>query len=338
MLVIAGLLIYSVEIARNNLIEILFILFIVRRAMMYALNSQRAFQDFLRVSGSVREFRRLSEELLNREEPVDDAGNYPDFNRPITLTNVSFEYEGSEKVLDNVSLTIPPNSMVAFVGASGAGKSTLVTMLTGLLRPTSGEIAIGEVPYDRLNQRRVRESIGYVTQESVVFNDTVHNNIALWDSSADSRDRVEAAARAANMSEFIESLPEGYDSFLGDNGINISGGQRQRISIARELYKDASLLIFDEATSALDTESELEVQNSIDGLRGDKTIILIAHRLSTVKNCDIIFVLKDGRVIEQGAYDTLYSHNGEFTQMVSQQALAASIHQNGHDEYTYSYR
>ena len=138
MLIIAGLLIYSVEIARNSLIEILFILFIVRRAMVYALNAQRSFQEFLRFSGSVREFRRLSEELSEREEPVDTSGATPNFDQPITFANVSFEYEGSEKVLDDVSLTIPPNSMVAFVGASGAGKSTLVTMLTGLLQTYHG--------------------------------------------------------------------------------------------------------------------------------------------------------------------------------------------------------
>ena len=240
MLIIAGLLIYSVEIARNNLLEILFILFIVRRAMVYALNAQRSFQDFLRFSGSVRNFQILSEELATREEPATDSGTPPNFNQPIVLTNISFEYEGSQKVLDNVSLTIPPNSMVAFVGASGTGKSTLVTMLTGLLRPTSGEIAIGGTPYDKLNQRKLREGIGYVTQESVIFNDTIHNNIALWSSDSDSRAKVQAAARAAGASDFIESLPEGYDSLLGDNGINISGGQRQRISIARELYKDTT--------------------------------------------------------------------------------------------------
>ena len=255
MLIIAGLLIYSVEIARNSLIEILFILFIVRRAMVYALNAQRSFQEFLRYSGSVRNFQMLSQELAEREESVNDSGTEPNFDRPITLTNVSFEYEGSQKVLDNVSLTIPSNSMVAFVGASGAGKSTLVTMLTGLLRPTSGEVAIGGIPYNKINQRKLREGIGYVTQESVIFNDTVHNNIALWSTDSDSRAKVQAAARAAGASGFIESLPDGYDSLLGDNGINISGGQRQRISIARELYKDTSLFIFDEATSALDTEA-----------------------------------------------------------------------------------
>ncbi len=333
MLIIAGLLIYSVEIARNNLLEILFILFIVRRAMVYALTAQRSFQEFLRFSGSILNFQTLSRELVTREEPATDSGTSPDFNQPITLANVSFEYEGSDKVLDNVSLTIPPNSMVAFVGASGAGKSTLVTMLTGLLKPTSGQVSIGGVPYDDLAHRKLREGIGYVTQESVIFNDTVHNNISLWSPEDQSRDKVRDAARAARVSDFIDSLSDGYESLLGDNGINISGGQRQRISIARELYKDTGLLIFDEATSALDTESEIEVQNSIDALRGDKTVILIAHRLSTVRNCDVIFVLRDGRIVEQGAYDYLYDLEGEFTHMVNRQTLMSDAPQNGREEY-----
>ncbi len=332
MLIIAGLLLYSVEIARNSLIEILFILFIVRRAMVSALNAQRSFQAFLRFSGSVRNFQTLSRELDESVEPVTESGATPDFSQPITFTDVSFEYEGSGKVLDGVSLTIPPNGMIAFVGASGAGKSTVATMLTGLLTPTSGQIDIGNVPYKSLNRRKLREGIGYVTQESVIFNDTIHNNIALWSAGDDSRNRVRATARAAGASDFIERLPDGYDSPLGDNGINISGGQRQRISIARELYKDASLLIFDEATSALDTESETEVQKSIDALRGDKTIIMIAHRLSTIKNCDMIYVLKDGRVVERGPYDALLEQNGEFSQMVERQALASDNARNEQQE------
>ena len=329
MIIIAGLLIYSVEIARNSLIEILFILFIVRRAMVYALNAQRLFQEFLRFSGSIRNFRMLSQELTQRRETINISGATPDFRQSLTLKDVCFQYDTSERVLDKVSLTIPSNSTVALVGASGSGKSTLATMLTGLLRPTSGEVSIGGVTYNKINQRKLREGIGYVTQESVILNDTVHNNIALWASDAGFSDKVRSAARAAGASGFIESLPESYDSLLGDNGINISGGQRQRISIARELYKDASILIFDEATSALDTESETQVQRSIDALHGDKTIVLIAHRLSTIRNCDTIFVLKEGCVVEQGAYDALYDLGGEFTQMVERQALASNIPHNG---------
>ena len=169
----------------------------------------------------------------------------------------------------------------------------------------------------------MREGIGYVTQESLIFNDTVHNNVSLWDDDCSSLKKVKPAATTAHAAEFIEDLPHAYETLLGDNGMKISGGQRQRVSIARELYKDARVLIFDEGTSALDTESETIIQQNIDELRGNTTLILIAHRLSTVRNCDMIFVLDEGRVFEEGTYDYLYAMRGRFTQMVDQQAAVA---------------
>ena len=194
-------------------------------------------------------------------------------------------------------------------------------LLTGILRPTSGEISIGGTPYDRIDQRELREGIGYVTQETPIFNDTVRNNVTLWDHNGASEPEVKAAARAARASDFIESFPDGYGAPLGDNGMKISGGQRQRVSIARELYKNASLLIFDEATSSLDTETERAIQEEIDQMKGSVTIIVIAHRLSTVKNSDMIFVLQNGKVVEQGTYDYLYNLSGEFTRMVNRQTV-----------------
>ena len=234
---------------------------------------------------------------------------------------MSFAYGSSAPVLEDVTLAILPGSKVAIVGASGSGKTTLATLMTGILRPTSGEVSIGGVPYDRIDQAELRRKIGYVTQENVIFNDTVLNNVNLWDEGSHSANGVGAAARSADAWGFIEDLPDGYDTLLGDNGIRISGGQRQRISIARELYKNARLLIFDEGTSALDTESERIIQKNIDGLRGDITILLIAHRLSTVRNSDMIFVLEQGRVVEQGTYDYLYALEGRFALMVDRQAL-----------------
>ena len=301
--------------------EMVFVLVILRRTLTFAQNTQRSFQRFLDFSGSVRLFRGLDEELSVNAE-VFEAADPPDFDQPIRLDNVSFGYDGSAPVLDGISLVIPPRRKVAFVGASGAGKTTLATMLTGILRPTSGVISIGGVPYSRIDQRRLREGIGYVTQESVIFNDTVRNNVSLWDEDGISIDRVVPAAGAAHVSEFIEDLRNGYDTLLGDNGMKISGGQRQRVSIARELYKNARVLIFDEGTSSLDTEAEMIIQNNIDGLRNDTTLVLIAHRLSTVRNSDMIFVLDGGRVVEQGTYDYLYAIGGRFTEMVDQQALS----------------
>lgn len=160
-----------------------------------------------------------------------------------------------------------------------------------------------------------------MTQEAVIFNDTVLNNISLWDGpSSDSASRE--ASRKSSADKFIENLPAGYQTLLGDNGINISGGQRQRISIARELYKDAPILLLDEATSALDSETEYFIQESIRQCHGEKTIIAVAHRLSTIKNCDCIFVLEKGEITEYGTYDELYNKNGRFRQMVDRQSLS----------------
>ena len=276
-------------------------------------------------SGSVRLFERLDDELSENEEVFEPDSATPDFDLPIRLDNVSFGYDGSPPVLEGVTLVIPPKCKVAFVGASGAGKTTLATMLTGILRPTSGVISIGCVPYSQIDQGKLRKGIGYVTQESLIFNDTVTNNVSLWDEDTTSSEKVKPAATTAHAADFIEELPRTYDALLGDNGMKISGGQRQRVSIARELYKGARVLIFDEGTSALDTESEQIIQQNIDELRDSTTLILIAHRLSTVRNSDMIFVFENGRVIEQGTYEYLYAIGGRFADMVHQQALSNSI-------------
>ena len=318
-LLIVALLLYYVEVVGTAFVEMVFVLVILRRTVTFAQNTQRSFQQFLDFSGSVRLFRSLSDELSENTEVFDSASVAPNFDLPIRLDNVTFGYDGSPPILEGVSLVIPPRTKVALVGASGAGKTTLATILTGILHPTSGVVSIGGVPYDRVDQARLREGIGYVTQENVIFNDTVRNNVSLWDEGDPGR--VTSAARAARASEFIEDLPDGYDTLLGDSGTRISGGQRQRIAIARELYKNARVLILDEGTGALDSESEQAIQENIDRLRENSTLILIAHRLSTVRNSDMIFVLDAGQIVEQGTYEYLYASCGRFTKMVDQQAL-----------------
>ena len=196
-LLIAALLFYNVEIVGTAFVEMVFMLVILRRTATFAQNTQRSFQRFLDFSGSVRLFEHLDDELSHNEEVFGTDPVDPDFDLPIRLDNVSFAYEDSLPVLDGVSLVIPPRRKVAFVGASGAGKTTLATMLTGILRPTSGVISIGSVPYSRIDQARLRAGIGYVTQESVVFNDTVRNNVSLWDEDENSLEKVRPAARTA---------------------------------------------------------------------------------------------------------------------------------------------
>ena len=324
-LLIAAMLLYYVEIVGTAFVEIVFMLVILRRTATFAQQTQTSFQRFLDFSGSIRLFQGLEVELSENEEVFGSDAIAPDFDLPLRLDDVSFAYDGSPPVLDGVSIVIPPRRKVAFVGASGSGKTTLATILTGILRPTSGVISIGGVPYPRVDQVRLRAGIGYVTQETVIFDDTVRNNVSLWDERGHSLENVRPAAKAAHASDFVEDLPNGYDTLLGDNGMKISGGQRQRVSIARELYKNARVLILDEGTSALDTESERIIQENIDELRDNTTLILIAHRLSTVRNSDMIFVLDEGRVLEQGTYDYLYAIGGRFTEMVDQQALSTNL-------------
>jgi subfamily B ATP-binding cassette protein MsbA len=292
--------------------------------MRMMLATQVTTRKLLSSWGSIEVLNTIQKELEESKEriPGKRITHKVPFNKLIRFENVSFNFNNGVKVLGKINLEILPNSTVAFVGESGAGKTTLVNLLIGLLRPTEGIISIGEIPYHDIDPHQIREKVGYMTQENVIFNDTIYNNITLWNSNGSAKDDMEmvkSATNKAHIGEFIRNLKNGYTSVLGEGGINISGGQRQRICIARELYKDAKILIFDEATSSLDTKTEKEIQQNIDEFKGEKTIVLVAHRLSTVRNSDKIFVLKDGSIVEEGSYEELYNLNGEFRRMVVQQ-------------------
>ena len=231
-----------------------------------------------------------------------------------------------KNVLEDIEITIPANGTVAIVGESGAGKTTLADLLTLILRPQRGHLTVDGVPHDQIEISSWREQIGYVSQDTVVFDDTVANNICLWrgDYAIDQevRNNVEQAAARAGATEFINALNDGFNTHVGDRGVRLSAGQRQRLFIARELYKNPRLLILDEATSALDSESELVIKDSVEQLRGLTTIVIIAHRLSTIKNADYIYVLDKGRIVEQGSYEELaFTHGGTFNRMVALQRL-----------------
>lgn len=310
---------WQVAVQHSPIIEACAVLGLLYHCAQQAISVPTSYQKFLSTAGSIDVYTNFMEDLLKNAEPVPANGKTPDFSGPIVLKDVSFQYASSSSpVLSEISLTIPQKSFVGFVGESGSGKSTFVNMITGLLRPNSGKITISGTDYSDLDIQKLRRSIAYVVQEAVIFNDTVMNNISLWDGS-ESASRE--ASRKSSADKFIETLPNGYQTMLGDNGINISGGQRQRISIARELFKDAPILLLDEATSALDSETEYLIQKSIQECHGQKTIIAVAHRLSTIKNCDRIFVLEKGKIIEHGTYEELQSKNGRFRQMVDSQSL-----------------
>jgi ABC-type multidrug transport system fused ATPase/permease subunit len=251
---------------------------------------------------------------------------YTGVRSAIRFESVSFSY-GDQWVLRNLELEIPRHATVAIVGVSGAGKSTLVDLLAGVLRPSEGRILVDEDDLAHLRMDEWRGHLGYVTQETVLFDDTVATNISLW--AEDEREvgvaeRVRLAARRAMAAGFIEAMPEGYETKVGERGVRLSGGQRQRLAIARELYKEPDLLILDEATSALDAEAERYVQESIDELVGRATVVLIAHRLSTVRKADRIYVLDQGRVVEQGTFAVLMERrDSRFFRMYQHQAVEA---------------
>jgi ATP-binding cassette, subfamily B, bacterial MsbA len=229
----------------------------------------------------------------------------------ITFDRVSFAYDG-EPVLTDITFTANKGQIIALVGASGAGKSTLVDLIPRFYEPTAGRILLDDVDTRETTLASLRSLIGIVSQDTILFNDTVLNNIAYGASGRYTRAQVEAAARAANAHGFISELPDGYDTILGERGTRLSGGQRQRIAIARALLTDPPILILDEATSALDTESERLVQEAIERLLEGRTVFVIAHRLSTVHHADRILVLERGRIVERGSHQELIERRGAY--------------------------
>ncbi len=238
-----------------------------------------------------------------------------------SVKGVSYSY-GDRQAIRDVSFEIPARTTVAFVGESGSGKSTMVDLLTGLLSPQKGEIQFGGAPLRQLDLDSFRTRVGYVTQEGVMFDDTVANNVSLWQwkQKGDGETRVSDALRRANC-DFVFGMSDGIQTEIGDRGLRVSGGQRQRLAIAREFYKEPAVLFLDEATSALDSESEKLIQESVDTARGRATIVMIAHRLSTIRNCDKIFVFSEGRLVEQGSFTELVSRPGQFQRMAQLQGL-----------------
>lgn len=288
--------------------------------LVYAINISNPIKRIARVLGSIQKALAAAERVFYIMDLTDtipqkpDAITLPSVEGNVEFRHVSFAYNKGEPILHDVSFSAKPGQAIALVGPSGAGKSTVASLLPRFYDVTEGAIFVDGHDVRDVTLASLREQVGIVPQETNLFNDTVYNNI-LYGRLDATRDEVIAAAKAANADEFIQQLPKGYDTQLGDRGVNISGGQRQRISIARAILKNPRILILDEATSALDTESERIVQEALDRLMVGRTSFVIAHRLSTIQNAAKIIVLDKGSIVEEGTHQQLMAKHGLYAHL-----------------------
>jgi len=318
--VVAAVILVQVKLLGAPLGPSLISLLFFYRALTALLLMQSSWNYFLAASGSIDNMKSFQNELDAAREQ-DGTVLSKQFASAIELQQVSLSF-GHTTVLKNVNLTVRKNETIAFAGESGSGKTSLVNILTGLIPPDKGTMTVDNISRSQLNTASFQQRIGYITQDPVIFNDTIFNNITLWaDRTEQNINRFKKAIEKASIAGFISSLLEQDNTTLGNNGINLSGGQKQRISIARELYKEIDILVMDEATSALDSETEKAIQDNIDALKGQYTILIVAHRLSTIKNADRIVLLSNGEIEQVGTYQQLTENAPMFKRMVALQEL-----------------
>jgi subfamily B ATP-binding cassette protein MsbA len=318
--VVAGVILVQTQLWGQPLGPILISFLFFYRALTALLLMQGCWNFFLAGAGSIENMKMFQQELdatIEKEGAVQSKG----FVSKFELKDVSLSYT-DKTVLHHINLTIHKNETVAFAGESGSGKTSLVNMLACLIPPDEGTMLVDNIDRAQLNTASFQKKVGYITQDPVIFNDTIFNNVTLWaEPTTENIQRYRLAAGKAAIYDFVNTLTQKEHTMLGNNGINLSGGQKQRISIARELFKDIDILIMDEATSALDSETEKAIKDNIDALKGQYTILIVAHRLSTIKNADRIILLSNGRIEQVGTYQQLTENTPMFKRMVTLQEL-----------------
>jgi ABC-type multidrug transport system fused ATPase/permease subunit len=320
MFIVVAVIIIQIRWLNGNLGSVVLSLLLFYRALSFLMNYQSWWQSFLQNIGAIQSVSTISNEMKADKEVLTNR-QYEGFNTSIELKNLVFKY-GENTVLNNIDLSIPKNQTIALVGESGSGKTTLANVITGILPLAGGTFTLDGVNVGDYNTDSFRSTIGYISQEPVIFKDNVFNNVTFWaDPTEENVKRFWEVIERASLTEFVQELTEKENTSIGDKGMLISGGQKQRISIARELYKNAEILILDEATSALDSETELFIQKNIEKLQGNYTIIIIAHRLSTIKKADKIYMLEKGRVSYSGTFNELTEKSTRFKHMVSLQQI-----------------
>jgi ABC-type multidrug transport system fused ATPase/permease subunit len=291
------------------------------RALSFLMQMQTHVNHYLSVSGAMANVEDFLDHIASKKQ-LSGARIFTAFEKKLVLDNVSVTYR-KRLALDEVSLTILKNQTIAFVGESGSGKTTLINAISGLLPVDKGSYQIDGIESAEFNMESFQRRIGYITQDPVIFNDTVFNNVTFWAEKNEANlKRFWDALKKAAAVDFVNQLEGNEDFILSNNGMNLSGGQKQRISIARELYKDVEILILDEATSALDSETERAIQQNIDILRGQYTLIIVAHRISTIKHADCICLLSDGRIETFGTFNELLALSPDFNRIVQLQELS----------------
>ena len=319
-LILVAVMFIQVVILKGSLELILLSILFFYRALQTVLMFQTQYNNFLALKGSLINVQDFQKELTKNKDK-NGSVKFIEFKEAIILKNVCFNY-GNTPILSNINLNIQKNETIALVGESGSGKSTLINILAGLLTIDSGQLIIDNENINDLDKISYQKHIGYITQEPVIFIDSLFNNVTLFEEkNHETLEKFQNALTKASLLDFLNQSELKEDTILENNGINLSGGQRQRISIARELYKDSDFLLMDEATSALDSETENFIQNNIAKMKGKKTIVIAAHRLSTIKEADRIVIIDKGKILNTGTFKELMRNDKNFKRMIEFQEI-----------------